>query len=49
MLLFCGSCRAVVSATLQVFRVILDGATCRLNDLGDVRDVLSVLVVWYDR
>ena len=27
-------------------RVILDGATCRLRELGDVRDVLSVLVVW---
>ena len=27
-------------------RVILDGATCRLSDLGDVRYVLSVLVVW---
>ena len=26
-------------------RVILDGATCRQGDLGDVR-VLSVLVVW---
>ena len=26
--------------------VILDGATCRLSELGDVRDVLSVLVVW---
>ena len=24
----------------------LDGATCRLGDLGEVRDVLSVLVVW---
>ena len=27
-------------------RVILDGATCRLRELGDVRDVLSVLIVW---
>ena len=27
-------------------RVILDGATCRLSDLGDVRDVLTFLVVW---
>ena len=27
-------------------RVILDGATCRPRELGDVRDVLSVLVVW---
>ena len=27
-------------------RVIPDGVTCRLSDLGDVRDVLSVLVVW---
>ena len=27
-------------------RVILDGATCRRSDLGDVRDVLNVLVVW---
>ena len=27
-------------------RVILDGATCQPRDLGDVRDVLSVLVVW---
>ena len=26
-------------------RVILDGAACRLSELGDVRDVLSVLVV----
>ena len=26
--------------------VIHDGATCRLSELGDVRDVLSVLVVW---
>ena len=26
-------------------RVILDGATCRLIELGDVRDVLSVLGV----
>ena len=30
-------------------RVILDGATCRRGDLGEVRDVLSVLVVWQDR
>ena len=27
-------------------RVILDGATCRLRQLGDVRDVLGVLGVW---
>ena len=27
-------------------RVILNGATCRPSELGDVRDVLSVLVVW---
>ena len=27
-------------------RVILDVATCRLWELGDVRDVLSVLGVW---
>ena len=27
-------------------RVILDGAACRPGDLGDVLDVLSVLVVW---
>ena len=27
-------------------RVILDGATCRLSDVEDVRDFLSVLVVW---
>ena len=27
-------------------RVILDGASCRLRELGDVRDVLSVLGVW---
>ena len=33
------------SASLHA-RVILDGATCRLSDLGDARDVLSVLVVW---
>ena len=26
-------------------RVILDGATCRLSELGDVRDVLGVLGV----
>ena len=26
-------------------RVILDGATCRLKELGDVRDVLGVLGV----
>ena len=26
-------------------RVMLDGATCRLSDLGDVRDVLVVLRV----
>ena len=43
----CVSCTARVSATLQVFTPeILDGATCRLGDLGDVRDVLGVLVVW---
>ena len=30
-------------------RVILDGATCRLRELGDVRDVLSVLGVLKDR
>ena len=29
--------------------VILDGAACRLCELGDVRDVLSVLDVWWDR
>ena len=28
--------------------MILDGATCRLSELGDERDVLSVLVVWQD-
>ena len=27
-------------------RVILDGAACQPRELGDVRDVLSVLVVW---
>ena len=27
-------------------RAILDGATCRLGELGDVRDVLSVLLLW---
>ena len=27
-------------------RVILDGATSRLSELGDVRDVLSVPGVW---
>ena len=26
-------------------RVVLDGATCRLSDLRDARDVLRVLVV----
>ena len=30
-------------------RVILDVATCRLSELGDVRDVLSVLGVWCER
>ena len=30
-------------------RVILDDATCRLSELGDVRDVLCVVVVWWDR
>ena len=41
----CGSCRARVSATLQVFhaRVILDGAPCRLGEHGDVHDELGVL------
>ena len=29
--------------------MMLDGATCRPRELGDVRDVLSVLVVWQDR
>ena len=33
------------SAGLHV-RVIPEGATCRLKELGDVRDVLSVLGVW---
>ena len=33
------------SASLHA-RVILDGATCRLSELGDVLDVLSVLAVW---
>ena len=33
------------SASLHA-RVILDGATCQSRELGDVRDVLSVLVVW---
>ena len=36
------------SAGLHV-RVIPEGATCRLKELGDVRDVLSVLGVWWDR
>ena len=27
-------------------RVILDGVTCQPRELGDVLDVLSVLVVW---
>ena len=48
---FCVSCCARVfrhSAGLHA-RVILDGATCRLNELGDVMDVLSVLVVWLNR
>ena len=30
-------------------RVILDGATCGLSELGDVRDVLSVLSLRWDR
>ena len=30
-------------------RVILDGVTCQPRELGDVRDVLSVLGVRYDR
>ena len=45
---YCGSCcaRGVFrhSAGLHA-RVILDGATCQPRELGDVRDVLSVLVV----
>ena len=43
----CGSRAARVSATMQVFHVrgILDGATCRLRELGDVLDVRSVLGV----
>ena len=28
-------------------RVIIDGAICRLRELGDVRDVLGVLGVWW--
>ena len=36
------------SASLHA-RVILDDATCRLRELGDVRDVLSVLGVCWDR
>ena len=38
-LITCGSCGARVSATLHDFhaRVILDGAACRLRELGDVR------------
>ena len=36
------------SAALHA-RVILGGATCRLRELGDVLDVLSVLGVWQDR
>ena len=40
--LLCASFRH--SAGLHA-RVILDGATCRPRELGDVRDVLSVLVV----
>ena len=30
-------------------RVILDGTACRLRQLGDVRHVLGVLVVWLSR
>ena len=41
--LMCASFRH--SAGLHA-RVILDGVTCRLWELGDVRDVLSVLGVW---
>ena len=36
------------SASLHA-KVILDGATCRLKEFGDVRDVLSVLGVLKDR
>ena len=43
MLITCGSCCARVSATLA--RVILDGAACRLGELGDVHDELGVLGV----
>ena len=43
----CGSCRARVSATVQVFhvRVILLGAACRLGQHGDVRDVFFFLTM----
>ena len=29
-------------------RVVLDDAACRLGELGDVRDVLHILVVWWN-
>ena len=38
----CGICRARISAGFHA-RVILDGAACRLGDLGDVHDELGVL------
>ena len=46
--MFLWSCRARVSATLQGFhaRVILDGAACRLGELGDAHDELGVLGRW---
>ena len=36
-----------VSATLQVFTP--EWFLMALGELGDVRDALDVLVVWYDR
>ena len=29
-------------------RVVLDDAACRLGELGDVRDVLDIPVVWWN-
>ena len=44
-LITCGRCGARVSGHSAGFHasVILDGAACRLGELGDVRDVLGVL------
>ena len=43
----CGSCcaRGFHHSASLCARVILDGAACRLRELGDMRDVLGVLGV----